>query len=330
MGKITFREIAQKAEVSQSAVSIVLNGQKGVGPDTRRKILEAAEKLGYTRAPIPRPEQTGCVRLVIYQKHGLVVDKTPFFNAMLDGIGQSCKNLGAPLQIHYVLETDGNEAMVQSQLKIDNQLGIILLATEMTRQDVERWIAAIPRLVVLDSYFGVLKVDTVAIDNEEGTYEAVNSLVRKGYTDIGYLHSSIWINNFDERKTGFYRCLADAELAPGAAILLESTIEGAKRDMEAYLDGGGKVSKAYFADNDIIAVGAMQALKAKDWQIPEDTVVVGFDDMPYSALSDPPISTCRVYKHKLGQAAVYRLMELRRNKSEVHMKIRIATKFIPR
>jgi LacI family transcriptional regulator len=330
MGKVTFKDIAEKAKVSPSAVSIVLNGQRGVNKDTRKQVLKTAHELGYKRKPIPSMEQVGCIRLIIYQKHGLVVDKTPFFNALFDGIGQACRGLGAPLQIHYVQERDGNEAQIQEQLLEEKELGTILLATEMTREDVERWIAAVPRLVVLDSYFGVLKVDTVAIDNEEGAYEAVYSLVRKGYSDIGYLHSSIWINNFSERESGVLRCLADAGLPNGTIIRLESTVEGAHRDMLAHLEAGGRISRAVFADNDIIAIGAMQALKSKGMRIPQDVELVGFDDMPYSKLSDPPISTCRVYKHRIGQTAVSRLMQLRQDKGDVCQKIRIATKFIER
>ena len=330
MAKVTFKEIAKHAGVSPSAVSIARNNQRGISDGTRARVLAAARELGYVRKPLPTLAQVIPVRLVCYQKHSLVVEQTPFFDALFDGIQKSCRRMGAALQIYYVQEKDGNEEEIQRQLNLHPEQGAILLATEMNEADVRRWMDKVPKLVVLDSYFGTLKVDTVAIDNEEGAYEATRFLIDKGYETIGHLKSAVDINNFRERERGFVRCMGEAGLQSTADIALESTLHGAKRDMEAYLNAGGTLPRALFADNDIIALGAIRAMQEKGIDVPGQVEVVGFDNLPYSQLASPPFSSCCVFKHQMARIAVGRLAQLRETRTGAHQKIRVATELVAR
>ena len=87
---------------------------------------------------------------------------------------------------------------------------------------------------------------------------------------------------------------------------------------------------AYFADNDIIALGAMKALKEAGCRIPEDISIIGFDDLPFCEISSPPLSTIRVFKQEMGQMAVKRLLDKIKSQSKIVSKIQIGTEYIER
>ena len=98
-----------------------------------------------------------------------------------------------------------------------------------------------------------------------------------------------------------------------------------------FLEGNPKLPTAYFADNDIIALGAMRALQEKGIRIPEDVSVVGFDDIPFGAVSTPELTTIHVYKQELGKVAVRRVLDhVQYPGRHEKMKIQISTKFVER
>ena len=107
-------------------------------------------------------------------------------------------------------------------------------------------------------------------------------------------------------------------------------MDGAYHDMLAYLKTSPKLPTAYFADNDIIAFGAMKALQESGVRIPEDVSIVGFDDMPFCSVTSPTLTTIRVFKQEMGCMAVRRLLEKMKSKSKVCSKIQICTEFVER
>ena len=113
------------------------------------------------------------------------------------------------------------------------------------------------------------------------------------------------------------------------AVTLSTTMDGAYRDMKAYLAGNPALPTAYFADNDMIALGAMKALNEAGIRIPEDISVIGFDDLSFSSISTPGLTTLRVSKQDMGKAAVRRLRELIQGDTS-KLKIQICTQFIER
>ena len=166
-------------------------------------------------------------------------------------------------------------------------------------------------VVFLDSCFPYENQDFVLINNIQGAYIATKHLIDEGHEQIGYLQSSVYINNFGEREQGFVQALMNHNLAVDRSLWyqLEPTLDGAYRDMQAVLARGNyKPPTSFFADNDIIAFGAMSALKEFGIRIPQDVSIVGFDDMPYCEISDPKLTTIHVNKQQLGAAAVKRLV----------------------
>jgi LacI family transcriptional regulator len=185
----------------------------------------------------------------------------------------------------------------------------------------------------LDSYFEEGPSDCVVINNEQGAYLATRHLIDMGHSALGYLHSSIDINNFSERHNGFLRAVSSYPQTEGCVdnvIPVRPTIDGAYVDMRAYIQSKNFVPEALFADNDIIATSCMRALIDEGYSLPEDVSVVGFDNMPISEMFQPPLTTVHVPKQRLGVLAVDRLIKIINGETEEHVKISLATSLIER
>jgi len=328
------KDIAGMLKVSPATVSLVLNNKPGISEETRRRILKAVEDLGYSTNMLSKPalKSQGSIRFIVYKKHGNVVSDTPFFSALMEGIDQEARMDGYNLIISYINELENNKMDVLRILEDNAPSGILLLATEMKPEDLEPFKKLNIPLVILDSYFDMEKLDTVIINNINGAYQATRYLIDCGHQEIGYLHSSVWINNFDERQEGFFKALSEHYIRPNKKyiLMLESTMEGSYKDMNRILQSKPALPTAFFADNDIIAFGAVKALKENGYRIPEDISVIGFDDMPFCEMIDPPLTTLRVYKQRMGMIAVKRLLEKIEKNTREFVKIEVGTDIIER
>ena len=181
----------------------------------------------------------------------------------------------------------------------------------MERRNLSEFEKILVPIVLLDNCFEGAHIDTVAINNAQGSYEAVRYLIEMGHTKIGYLQSSVVIDNFVSRKRGFQRAMEESgiQIDEEYMFYIDSTVDGSFSDMSRLLESAQRLPTAVFADNDIIALGAMKAMKEFKIRVPEDISIIGFDDMPYCELSEPPLSTVRVFKQYMGRLAVRRLLE---------------------
>lgn len=331
---LKIKDIAEAANVSASTVSLVLNNKPGISDETRQKVLKLVEEMGYSTNLLSKPafNNQGNIRFMIYKKHGFVVSDTPFFSALMEGIDQETRNERYNLVVSYVNECDTNKSEMLRILAESSPDGIILLATEMLPDDLHTFNQLNIPFVALDNYFNMEKVDAIAISNIHGAYEATKYLIDMNHKKIGYLHSSIGINNFDQRKEGYTKALSDRDIKLNKKFIycLEPTMEGAYNDMHKILQLKPSLPTALFADNDIIAFGAIKALKEHGLRIPEDISIIGFDDMPFCEMIEPALTTIKVNKQNMGMVAVRRLVEKIEADSEGYLKVEVGTELIIR
>jgi DNA-binding LacI/PurR family transcriptional regulator len=310
--KTIMQDIAKAAGVSPGTVSNALNNRKGVSKEKREKILEIAESLGYYKSGGSK-EGKNTIRFIIYKKHGFVVTDTPFFSALIEGVERECRSSGYELLVSHIIHSEHSKDNIMGIIRQEEVAGILLLATEMSEGDMEPFKGLSIPVVVVDSYFKKENFDFVLMNNSAGTYRAVSYLIEKGHRDIGILDSSIDINNFYYRRVGFSEALRDNNLDNNnnkCRFLLEPTLEGSYRDMKALLLREElKLPTAFFALNDIIAFGAIRALTEKGFRVPEQISVIGFDDMPFCEISNPRLTTVKVFKQAIGKSAVKRLIQ---------------------
>lgn len=309
---VKIKDIAKALSISPATVSMVFNNKPGVGSETRDRVLEYANKIGYqpSRARQTHVKSTGSIRFIVYKKTGLIVTDTPFFSALIESIYVEARREHYNLVISYI-DSRKDKSDLMKFIKDDPLDGIIILATEMDSDDIKVFGSASVPVVVLDSYFEMEKFDTVVINNVRGAFEATKYLIDCGHTKIGHLKSSVPINNFYEREVGFKKALRHAviEYDGNYDFFLSPSIDGSYSDMLTELKNGRDLPTAFFADNDIIAFGAMKAMKECGVVLPDDVSIVGFDDIPYSTLIEPHLTTINVYKKRIGILAVKRIME---------------------
>ena len=332
MSSITAKELASMLHLSESAVSLALNDKPGVSRETRKRVLEAAREHDYdfSRKAVVRDQKKGSICFAVYRKSGAVVGDTPFFSELTEGVSIQCRRDGYECVISYLYEDEDLKDQIYS-LRAAKFAGIIVLATEMEEGTLSMFDTVEVPLVFLDAYFERPEYNFILINNTQGAYQATRYLIRKCRVQPGYLRSSYWISNFEARADGFYKAIREAGMSTSHSLVhrLTPSQEGAYADMTELLRME-KPAKCYFADNDLIAIGAIQALKEAGYRIPEDVSVVGFDDISSAQYVSPPLTTVQVPKTFLGEVAVGRVVHMIEGRNVQPLKVEVFTKLIRR
>lgn len=340
--KVTAKDIAKKLGISPSSVSLVLNDKQGVSVETREKVLAEATRQGYIFKNRNAAVANRSIRYVIFIKNGETVKETSFYSIVLRGIENRAKELNYNVLISYFY-ADGNWREQIDQMCKDVN-GLIVLATEITDTDIEKAVNSgirnihIP-IVLVDNATTKYDVDCVVSDSIQGAFEAVTYLLSHGHPDIGYLRSRSRIDNFDERLQGLQKARKEWGIETSSKLqVIDVNIASQKayEDMLEWLSNNNKPLSAYFADNDIIAAACIRALKTKGYRIPEDVSIIGYDDMPICTMVDPALTTIRVMKSQLGEAAtelIHKRINQEENLSDDYQgvyRITISTVFVSR
>ncbi len=263
MASITAKELAGMLGLSESAVSLALNDRPGVSRETRKRVLEAARNNGFdfSRKAIARDQKKGIICFAVYRKSGAVVGDTPFFSDLTDGISLSCRRHGYECVISYLYEDEDLKEQIRA-IRADRFAGLIVLATEMEAQTLSLFEFLEIPLVFLDAYFDRPEFNFILINNTQGAYQATKYLIGKCRTQPGYMRSSYPISNFEARADGFYKAIREAGMSTAQSLVhrLPPSQEGAYADMKEVLRTV-RPARCYFAENDLIAIGAIQALK---------------------------------------------------------------------
>lgn len=324
------KDIAKRVGLSPATVSMVLNNRPGFSEETRGRVMDAAKELNYQPASTKRlrGELSENLPFVICRRHGEVVAETPFFSSLIEAIESEAKENGYNLSIHYLRV--GEDAYRQSlrDLTTRSDKGILLLATELEREDcLEIESQGVPYVLIDNAMMGI-SADKVLINNRQGAYAAIEELYHCGHRKIGYIHSAVSISNFDEREIGYRLAMRDYGLAVRQEWIASvgSTHETAYAGMLEYCAAKPDMPTAFFADNDIIAMGAMKALRECAFRIPEEISIIGFDDMPYCTMVTPNLSTMRVDTRGIGRVAVRLLLE----QNDFRQKVEVETALVRR
>lgn len=326
--KASIRQISEMTGFSQATVSNALNNKKGVNPETARLIIETARACGYQSQ-----RKVEGIRLVIFKSGGQIVADTPFFSALIEGVESESHKAGYDITLVNLDSRQHDYEQKLQPLLDDPSYAILLLATEMTEKDLLPFEKCEAPIVLLDAWFEHPRFDSVLISNTDSVCEAVQYLINCGHEKIGYLKSKIRIQNFRYREVGLMRALQESNksIDPAFVFSLTPTMEGAHMDMSALMAKNPSLPTAFFADNDIIALGAMKALIEFGVKIPNDVSIIGFDDLPFCRISTPMLTSIRVNKKEMGSMAVRRLVEqINRGNQNIHTKIEICNTLIKR
>jgi DNA-binding LacI/PurR family transcriptional regulator len=283
-------DVARRAGVSQSTVSLVLSG-KGRGrisAATEAAVRRAAEELGYRPNVAARVLRTGVARTV-----GLVVpDVTnPFFGHVLRGAQRAARTAGyAVALVDAGRDRDWEIASIEALLAGPAD-GVLLFGIEPPA-------GTTGHVVAIEVAAGALPV--VRLDVEGGTDAAVAHLLELGHRRIGHLASSVGASTFRARAARLRAGLDAAGLEPVAVAEAPIEFEGAAAAARPLLEAG---CTAVFCDDDVLAGGMYLAARTAGVAIPGELSIVGFDDLDFARVLEPPLTTVAADAEELGAAA---------------------------
>ena len=322
--KVRIKTISETTGFSPATVSNALNHKKGVNQETASAIFQKAQELGYFE-----DNKISKIKFVIYKKIGLVVENSPFFELMMAGAEAECRNLGMEMTLVYLDERRDDFKTQFAALCDAKDSAVILLGTEMEDRDIYLIRELKMPLVVIDYWNSDMSFNAVMIDNADSVRQAVRYLIGLGHRKIGYLKGNFRIRPFRSREKGYRDALLGAGIPYDEkyTVLLRPDMDGAYHDMERYLSGKPELPTAFISDNDMIGLGAMKAMFESGVRIPQDVSIIGFDDLPYSSMAYPPLTTVFVPKEEIGRVAVRRLNNIINGGDMNALKIEVCTTF---
>ncbi|MQY14757.1 HTH-type transcriptional repressor CytR [Streptomyces sp. RB5] len=303
-------DIAGQAGVSAATVSRVLNGKPGVAAATRRSVLAALDVLGYERPVRLRQRSAGLIGLIIPEL------ENPIFPAFAQVIGEALTRQGYTP----VLATQSPGGSTEDELTemlVDHGVDGIIFVSGLhadTSADMSRYERlrgqGVP-FVLINGFSEQVRAPFVSPDDRTAMKLALTHLVALGHRRIGLALGPKRFVPVQRKAEGFLTAAAEllgtAE-AEARALIQHSlyTLEGGQAAASALLDLG---CTAVVCASDMMALGAVRAARQRGLSVPEDVSVVGFDDSPLIAFTDPPLTTIRQPVTAMGQAAVRALLE---------------------
>ncbi|MGA2753973.1 MAG: LacI family DNA-binding transcriptional regulator [Terracidiphilus sp.] len=304
----SIKDIARLARVSHPTVSRALQNSPLVNAATAARIRKIAEAAGYRPSAVARGLVTRRTRTV-----GLVVTTVadPFAGEVACGIEQAANDHGYAVFLANSNANAENERKVVQALAERRVDGIIVTSSRVG-SDYLPMLAKlnVPMVLVNDQYPGEF-VHSVMIANEDGSRAATEHLIELGHRRIAYVGDRSGYQTETERLEGYKQALAAAgiEFAHELAVHGDGRPEGAVEAMEALLRLADPPT-AVCCYNDMTALGAMRAIRARGLRVPEDVSVTGFDDLFFAEYLEPQLTTVRQPMRRMGQMAMENLLKL--------------------
>jgi len=302
--RVTVRDIAEEAGVHASTVSRALNPtQSGlVSVETREHVRRVAEELGYRGDSLARSLRSGRTNTLGVVVAGL---GNPFIAPVIRGVENSLEGRGL---MALVAESQDDHARMNRVL--DNLVSrrvdaIIVTAARSGDTRVLRQVAGHTPVVLAVRGLDGTDLPSVTHDDERGGALAAEHLLSHGHLRFAQLEGRDDVSSFRGRARGFRDALhgADVELVESRDTARHPTIDEGRRLMELLLANADRAPTAVFAHNDMMAIGALEALGARGLSCPRDVAIVGYNDTQMTAHTAPPITTVRLPAYDLGRLA---------------------------
>ena len=331
VGRVTIRDVAEQAAVSLGTASNVLNRPDRVAPETRERVLEVIERLGFVRSSAAHQMRSGTS-----QCFGAVVldAANPFATETVRGLEDVVHEHGCAV---YVCSTDGSadrEARYLRLLEEQRVQGILITPASRNIHHLQKLRDRGTLVVLLDRRSADGDLCSVSVDHAHGGELAARHLFELGHRRIAFINGPLHLSQCSERRRGGRRAAREAGLDPDASIV-EYTIdpitslEQAERHVDALLAIDDRPT-AVVCVNDQIAFTVLRALAQRRVRVPRDISVVGYDDVEFAAMLTPALTSIRQPKYEVGRAAAELLLAETLDPNHRHGDIRFEPELIER
>jgi len=329
---LTLEDIAELAGVSRSTVSRVVNEHPNVRPNVRKRVLEVIQNTGY--------HPNVAARTLVSQRSwtlGLILPLSvsffftdPYYPHLIKGIAQACNQYDYTLALFLVSSKDDEEKMFPRVSRRSMLDGVIVQSGHHGDQGIiGRLVDADMPLVVVGRPYRSDNISYLDIDNVNSAYNAVLHLIRLGYQRIGTITGPLTSTVGIDRRDGYRKALFERGRAIEESLIIEGdfTEAGGYYAMQQLMRAK---PNAVFAASDIMAIGAMRAVRDAGLRIPDDIAFVGFDDLPIATMFDIQLTTIRQPVVSFGAKAVEILIDQIENGSNPPRHIIMDTELVIR
>jgi LacI family transcriptional regulator len=354
--RVTIREIADAAGVSVSTVSHVLNEYGDIGPDTERRVRQVMKEMNYYPSSLARrlvKKRSYLFQLLLFSVEGL---HHPFFYEVTCGITDEVEKAGYDLLLG-VKDSDDRRWRDSLRRCYESKVeGIIVMGTLPGPELFEEIRAGGIPTVFIDIPYKGPRATYVTSDNVRGARMATEHLISLGHRKIAfldghYMHLPAELQSQEEpsrsqhapdnpitlwgiseaRREGYAEALDahDIPLDTGLILHGDYTKAGAKEAVLGMLDNHLDVT-AIFAISDVMAIGAMQAVRESGRKVPKDVAVVGYDDIESASYVRPALSTVKQHGEEMGRSAVRQILKLISNPGETPDKVTLPVELVVR
>lgn len=310
--KPTIKDIAKKAKVSSTAVSIALNNRSGVSEKTRNRILKIAERMHYRPNLVAKSLISQHTRTI-----GLIIPSItdPFYPEIERGVEKIAAESGYAViasNTYGSLDAERRSIDILRSRGVD---GIILTTVEIDDPHIKTLVEDEFPFVLISRYSMepelTNKMNYVVVDNYSGGYQAIEHLYRLGHDRIAILEGPRKTSTAMQKTEGALKAMENLGLKPDHGLIVECGYvrKKAKDATKRLLSGKNHLPSAFFCQDDNMALGAREAILAAGMKVPEDVAVVGYDDIDTASLSGIDLTTVRQDQFEMGSLGVKILLD---------------------
>lgn len=325
--RITMADIAEAAQVSKMTVSRVLNKKPGVAGDTRQRILEVADELGYSlQSQFPLDDSQ--VIALLFPNH-----PTIYLGELLRGISTAAEQFNCGLMLYtqnmfnQAAASDNNLSPLRSGL-VDGVVMVVPYNYEEVVSNLNRY--ELP-FVIIDHRSEAPNEASVTATNRKGMLEATRYLLALGHRRIGFITGRMDIACSHDRLKGYRDGLEEVGLAFDPDLVLEGDYlqPSGFQQTKKLLEIEDRPS-ALLVSNDMMAFGALEAARVAGLTIAQDISIIGFDDVFLSSQTYPPLTTVRQPLVEMGEVALDMLVSLIQDRMLLNLRRELPTELIVR
>lgn len=327
----TLKDIAKLAGFSLATVSRVLNHDTSlnVSDETRKKIYEVAEELGYKTIRQRSRDLKRNIRIGVIHWYSQKEEMgDPYYLSVAKGVEKEC--FSRKLEFISIFK-DGDKYTTGELNDLDGFIAI----GKFSREDIQEFSAFSKNIIFVDSSPDDKVYDSVIIDIAGATLEVLRNIMSKGHTSIGFIGGREYVGKDkiplqDERERIYREFTKDKGIYEEGNIYIGSFTTEGGYDMMKKAVSKGDIPEVFFVASDSMAMGVIQALYESGLKVPGDVGIVSFNDIPTSKYLIPPLSTVRVHTEFMGATAVVLLLERIKEAREIPKKVIVPTDLIIR
>ena len=281
-----------------------------------------------------KKDLNGKILLSVHKNKRNVIDIKPYFAELIQTIQTEALKYSETLILSHFRE--GMD--MQNYLSYIHTLGcdgMIVLATELEEKEISFYQQLNLPVIILDNALNLTDTDMISLDGQTDFMNAMTYAYKRGYRKFGYLKSEVRTNNYEQHMLGFYEQAHIFGIEKKELMIIEmpASVNEAYMKMKKVLkDRKEPILKpcCFFADQDYIAIGAMQAVKELGYKVPEEAAFIGYDDIQACEACVPGLTSLRINNTELGKLAVKRLIGKIENSTQVALRVFVPATLVER